>query len=805
MNTKKPFAILQPFYTNVFTLIVSALLLNSVETYFYCRYSETISTGIILQSFCTITGIFCLYALAVLPLYFSIALWRKTPARIVLGVVFSIVFIFECALLIYNRQTGALMSGNELLQRPFSEIWITVQNSSNGVFNIFLISLVGAVFAFVPAFVQKKLFKNVVSIYSFLFILLLCSVGRLFYKYSDTYTESKSWYFFTSLFDGNAEAVDFEKGEGIEKNETLLQEYIRLYNPSGSADYPMERPATEYPDVLGAYFNKSERQPSVVIIIVESMGRYLMGEQGEKSVFMPFLDSLAHNGLYWKNCMASAVRTFAALPAITASAPLGVRGFQYGTMPQHYSLFTLLHENNYTGNFFYGADCEFDSMLDFLSIQNLDYCDDYDYRTTSKQKKEGLANGWGLFDHVLFDTSLKQLQKQTQEKPHASIFLTLTTHDAFNTDHADLKTKYETRAKKIFSSLPKHEQKYYQSVYDQNILAPFTYADDCLRNFIQNYCNTIDRNTIFIITGDHTTYTQKGHIPYYNVPLIIWSPLLRKAGKFPNIVSHSAIAPSIISYLQNNYQLQTPEKLAWTNTGLDTARAFNPQAKILLLGYNRTVDRMIYNQYFYHNGDKKAYTVNENLAMSEINDAKRFEEIQEKFSLLKYVNNYVYINNKLVRNNQKPAQTYRSVFNYKNAATVTCVIPAEPPSQKKAARFDLLPEAQIKGSFDKLKIQCSAEIVFCDSIAIQEKMKLEISCRGNKFRYSTKEFIIKYVLDDAIELNKPYTILIEKEIDVNTETSFTLLMQVITPESDSSWKPHGKITLSNVQVVVSGK
>ncbi len=514
---KKLFTTLRPFYASVFVLIVSVLLLNSVETYFYCWYSTTISVGVILQSYCEIIGVFSLYALALLPFYFLIALWRINIARIVLYIIFSLLFIFECALLIYNQQTGALMSSNELLQRPFSEIWITLQNSSNLVFNSILIISVFALFVFVPKFVLKKqIFIYKITIYSFLFVLLLCSVGRFFYKYSDTYTESKSWYFFKSLFDDNVKTFDFEK------NEALLQEYIRLYNPQGNADYPLERLATEYPDVLGAYFNKSEVPPNVVIIIVESMGRYLMGEKGEKSVFMPFLDYLANNGLYWKNCMASSVRTFAVLPALTASAPLGVRGFQYGPMPEHYSLFSLLHTNNYTTNFFHGSDCTFDSMLDFLNIQNLDHCDNYDYHIIAKGKKEGWANGWGLFDHVLFENSLEQLQKQSHKQPHVSVFLTLTTHDPFNTDYGKLKKPYEQKAKKIFSSLSKQEKKYYQHVYDQNILAPFVYVDDCLRDFIQNYSDNIDNNTIFVITGDHTTFTQNNHLPYYNVPLIIW-------------------------------------------------------------------------------------------------------------------------------------------------------------------------------------------------------------------------------------------------------------------------------------------
>ncbi len=60
----------------------------------------------------------------------------------------------------------------------------------------------------------------------------------------------------------------------------------------------------------------------------------------------------------------------------------------------------------------------------------------------------------------------------------------------------------------------------------------------------------------------------------YHVPLIIYSPLLKRTAKFASISTHFDIAPSLLAWLQKQYRLELPDTVAWMGSGLDTARNF---------------------------------------------------------------------------------------------------------------------------------------------------------------------------------------------------------------------------------------
>lgn len=805
----------KPFYISVLVLMISVFFLKSIETYLYLQYSESVALNVIVQAYSVSFAVFCFYAFCVLLLYLGIAFFQKKIASLVQKVLFALLFIFECALIVYNQKTGALLAGNELLQRPFSEIWTTIQASSDLIFNVLLVFAIIAIFAIMPVFLRKKqALTQKKVIVSFCAILLVCLIIVTFARNeTSVYEKNKSMYFFTSLFHNDATDFVFDEN-GIIKDNTLLQNYMTLYNSSSSAqsNYPMERTTKEYPDVLGAYFNKSESQPDIVVVIVESLGRNVMGESGEKAVFMPFLDSLKHHSLYWKNCVSSSVRTFGVLPAVVASAPVGIRGFQYGVMPKHYSLFSVVNENNYNTNFFYGANTNFDSMHDFISAQNITYSDNYDNAVLKDLKEQGWVNKWGLYDHILFEKSIEILNTHTERKSQANVYLTLTSHDPF-TNGDIMKAQYEQRTSEIFSQLSQQEQQYFGIMHEKNALAPYLYVDDCLREFIRNYCTQINNNTIFVITGDHAKYSQEAQLPHYSVPLIIWSPLLHTAQQFSNIVSHFDITPSIISFLQHNYAIRTPEKLAWNGIELDTTQTFNPQAKTLLLDFNRSMD-MIYNQYFYRNAQEELFEIDENLYLRKINDTLLLQEIKEQYKLLKYINYYVYTNNKLVNNTE--ISNYETVCEYANANAIECVTPREKPSTGGFGKYILMPEKKIKGKYNKLKVHITADVnmnetpktaILKDGALVElNVVSLYIKCVGNTFTYLSDEHITKYLIANEIVPQKTYRVEIEKEIEMNEDDEFSLTIGALTPLYDWHWDSvPTKTTISNIEVQVKSK
>ena len=827
INHTKTIKILKPYLITAILFIAGGYILNTIETFSFCSAHAPASFSTIITSYFNITAVFCLYSAILLLFYLLVGLLNQKIAQIAASVLFSILVLLEIGLFIYSQQTGSLM-GRELIIRPISETLVTIRNSSDITIDVILIIAVTTCFIVLPFLLRKvKKFNNLRFLTMGVAIIGIFSVCTLFYQRDENrtinnYVESKSFHFFSAITSNLTDESDpelyeqgdifiaDEKGIRIEKNETLLKDYLALYpnRTISNLDYPMERPASEIPDVLSPYFKKSEKQPNIVIVIVESLGNYLMGEKGGNVSFTPFLDSLANVGLYWKNCLSTSPRTYAVLPSVVGSLPHGMRGFQFGIMPQHHSLFSILKNNDYSTNFFYGGDTNFDSMLDFLTIQEPDHIDNFMPQIkTFKNKKQ--ANWWGLHDHVLFDESFDYLKTFSNQKPNANVYLTLTTHESFNSkEDKKLKEYYGAKTEKVFSKLDLKQRDYFLPIKDK--IAVFIYTDDCMRDFINDYSKRPDfENTIFIITGDHSISMYKNNLAYYSVPLIIWSPLLETHQKFPNIVSHLAITPSIISFLQNNYNLKAPDKLSWCSDGLDTSSVFNPSEKVLFLSYERRVNVMVYDQYFFEDktewNNRRVHEINENLDLEQIYDSTLMEDIYSKFKILKYIDHYVYHNDKLITDDSHSGNEYTIIRGYKNEDTIICKTPDTIPSIHGIDVFDILPVQKIESKYNKIKIKLMADIIINDSVYQDQQMRLKFICSGKDYQYASNEHITKYIADDPIAYGKKYDLLIEKEIDVNNVENISVHICVTTNEYDSNWKPNKKITISNIRVLMWGK
>ncbi|MDR0205790.1 MAG: sulfatase-like hydrolase/transferase [Bacteroidales bacterium] len=808
---------LRNYLIAVLIFIVASYLIKGIETFQVCRYQDSISLLAILQSFFNITSVFCLYSIIILPIYLLISRWKQKVAQILVALLFALLISLEIGLLIFYNLAGVMM-GAELIARPFAEIFTTIRNSSNLILDICSIVVVIIIFIATPFFAKKlPVFHRFVSQIAGIITIVFFSVCTLYYQQSDdkimnTYLESKSFYFFSAVKDYYT--YKSETGfvfdnignvEKIEMNEKMLKDYLSFFPNRTILDlyYPLERPSSEIPDVLSPFFHKFEKDPNIVIVIVESLGSFLMGEKEKGVSFTPFLDSLAKTGLYWQNCLATTPRTYGVVPAIVGSVPHGKRGFQFGVMPNHHSLFTVLKNNNYAVNFFYGGDPNFDSMLDFLTIQDPDHIDNFHTQIRNYQKKD-LANWWALYDHVLFEESFKELKKQGGKRPNVNVYLTLTTHDPFSGGDKQLKKIYEPKIEKLFSKLRTTLGKQFLPAKD--LFMTVNYLDDSMRDFFYQYSQLPGfENTIFIITGDHAHGIYKNDLAHFNVPLIIWSPLLKTPRTFSNIVSHWAITPSVISFLQNNYDLKTPKLIAWCSNGLDTTSYFNPSEKVLFLSYERKVNAMVFNEYFFQNSEKKLFKIDKNLNLIQIEDPMLIEEVNSKFNTLKYVNNYVYHNDKLIKNEKKSYDNYIIFQKYENKKTIVCSNPDTIPSIAGVNTFDIMPVKIIKVDCEKIIIRLTTDIVIHDYLYQDQQMRLVIKFSGKNFEYISKEYITKYIEDDEIVCNKKYELSIEKDIDIGNLDKISAHIYVVTNEKDGNWRSNKKITLSNINIMILGK
>ena len=198
-------------------------------------------------------------------------------------------------------------------------------------------------------------------------------------------------------------------------------------------------------------------------------------------------------------------------------------------------------------------------------------------------------NKWGLLDEYMLLHSLSDVKKENKT-PRLDIYLTLSTHDPFSYPNSEeYISKYKALPQKSKPTTPVIEN------------ASFMYADDCLKKFFMEYEQSEKyNNTIFIITGDHkfNTKDRSNSIDNYHVPLIIWSPMLSESHRFPAIVTHMDIAPSLLSHFKHSYGIEYPENETWLNHGLDTCSIFRSNTFATHYYDSRLLNGITYGDYF---------------------------------------------------------------------------------------------------------------------------------------------------------------------------------------------------------------
>lgn len=359
--------------------------------------------------------------------------------------------------------------------------------------------------------------------------------------------------------------------------------------------YPFYRKATD-PDVLGSFLNPTSDglPPDLVFIVVEGLGRRLTGVTHPALSFTPFIDSIAAAGLFWPNCFSTSERTFGVLPSVFASAPHGRYGFTWQLpMPKHHSLMLDLQRNGYTTSFYYGGDESFDHYDDFMKTNRVDYLFVPEMAVDDSSHYQLLAenNRWGLDDDQLFACAMNHKNTtQDEKRPHADIYLTLTTHEPFVV--ADLEV-YEQQAMEIVEKAQNLTDKERNLVLNNlNIYACFLYLDQSFRHLLEDYASRPEfANTIFVITGDHRMAPVFPGIALrcYNVPLIVYSPLLKRTKTMNAVVSHLDITPSFNAYLHANYDYAIDDHCHWLGTSFDTVADFRNTRKLTFMRNNRDV------------------------------------------------------------------------------------------------------------------------------------------------------------------------------------------------------------------------
>lgn len=507
-----------------------------------------------------------------------------TLATILLVIQLSLVFYFLTALV----PLGADVYGYSM-----AEIKQTVGAAGSlNIFSIlgflFFIALIIAAFKFLFRKMYLPFYIVVaLPILILIFLFLPNSIIRPPVNFKNDYTNTsvlnKSYFFYSSsreyFFPPQSDNdVDIYADNFIGlSNSTPDTKGIESFQYTDPSTYPFLHSESET-DVLSAFFNiDSTTRPNIVIILVEGLGRAFTNEGAYLGNFTPFIDSLSNQSLYWPNFMSMGGRTFAVLPSVLGSLPYGAHGFSElgNNMPPQLSLISLLKYNGYTSGYNYGGDSHFDFMDVFMQRQGVNAVNDIKTFGAGYQKMPQSASGfsWGYGDKELFRHYFEKINAR-KKAPFVDVILTVSTHSPFLINEQDYYLqKFENRMAQLqLSPQDMNDRRKYKMQF-----ASVLYMDDAVRGFIQEFSQRPEfKNTIFLITGDHRMpeIPMSTKIDRYHVPLIIYSPMLKRKAKFQNISTHYDITPSLLAFLKKNYLIETPSLASWMGTGLDTAAGF---------------------------------------------------------------------------------------------------------------------------------------------------------------------------------------------------------------------------------------
>lgn len=792
---KAIFNYIKPYLFTAFCFIITIVLIKTVEAF---AIGTEISLGIYLRSLATNIAVSGMVCICILPIYVAINFLSRKGALLTTSILLSLIILSEISLAVYTAHNGTLL-GAELLVRPVSEALMAV----TGAFGIFvpIISVVGIIAGFTTIVMLLSKLNIPKGIHIAAFIIIILSIPGSFLSSKllvndyarDNYICSKPYFMLSDciyFLSEDSDLTDFD----LEKIKAFKSDNPNYIIPD--ITYPLER-IDNTNDILSQYFDETEGNPDIVILIVESLG-----DEFINPYITPFTDSLSKQGLYWKNCLSIANRSFGAIPAIISSST-GPNGFQFGQMPDHNSLIKMLKANGYKTNAFYGSFFTFDCIYEYLTAQGIDYMSPFWGEYKNEDKSQCTGTNWGYYDHIMYKKTLDFL-KQSDDKPTLNLISTISSHDGFSKIDS-LQEEYIAKIDKLKS---KYGDNFCEAIkLDEAYCAAILYTDECISNFMAQY-KKMPRynNTIFIITGDHSSGIKATNpLSFKHVPLIIWSPSLKTPKTFYNIVSHNDIAPSLTSLLKNKYGLNTPSTTHYLGNGLDTQNE-----RVILLNQNKTIRQMVYDSYYLSmntNEPVRAYKIDNKLNFSEeIKDDSIINRLSEKFDIYRYIYNYTYEQNRLTKN----IVSYNShtIINLADTTKrLICKTPNYKPSEGGFAVYNIFPADTVKAGeeYNKIRLNIKAEIIFTNLPETEndDYMNLEFKSINENGQIVCSENILRYLPEQNISKDEKYCIDISKDF-VYDKTRTCYMVSIITPQKDESWNPNYELIINRAELTIEG-
>lgn len=287
---------------------------------------------------------------------------------------------------------------------------------------------------------------------------------------------------------------------------------------------------------------------NVVVILLESMSTFKLGDYGGPRDLMPFLSGLRERSLSFDNAYSAGIHTYNGIWSTLYSFPalFDQQPMQDWLDRRQQGLGQVLRDHGWTTAFFTTHDAQFDNMEGSLLAHGFDrvYSED-DYPSDQVMSTNGVP------DHRMFAYAIPQLSGMAQRSPFLAVMMTTSDHKPYILP-PDL--PFTPRSTAIGDRIVE---------YVDHALAAF---------FAQAEKEPWYRNTVFVLLGDHGInlgHTYDMPLSFHHVPLIMYAPGGQLApGHVRMPVGQIDVAPTVLGALH----------VPWTNTtlGIDAQREKRP-------------------------------------------------------------------------------------------------------------------------------------------------------------------------------------------------------------------------------------
>ena len=142
---------------------------------------------------------------------------------------------------------------------------------------------------------------------------------------------------------------------------------------------------------------------------------------------------------------------------------------------------------------------------------------------------------------------------------------------------------------------------------------------------------------------------------------------------------------------------------------------------------------------------------------------------------------------------------YTTIRTYRSAANVECRTPNEPPSRVGNRNFIVLPPTQLKETegYTSMRLSLEADVIVHDSIDQPGYPDLRFRFEGDQL-IEEYDKLSKFLTGDAAGCTGTFHITLAKEFPLSATNTNNIIVELVTPFFDESYRPGSQITLSNI-------